>query len=118
MTGLEIKDYIEEFYGEAFKKRGISFSVSEEFENIKIYDQPARILPVFINLVNNSRYWVNQVSEENKQILLDYVDNEIYISDTGPGVDRSDLDQLFTLFFLLENSVVVVALASTCATQI
>ncbi|MEN1924553.1 ATP-binding protein, partial [Enterobacter asburiae] len=41
-----------------------------------------------------------QRSEGNKkEILLSYSDNEVFISDDGPGVDVDDLESLFTLFF-------------------
>ncbi|EKG0059403.1 ATP-binding protein, partial [Vibrio cholerae] len=59
----------------------------------------ARLYPVFINLINNSRYWLNTTSEESKTILLDYRDNEVIVADDGPGVDLVDIESLFTLFF-------------------
>ncbi|WP_250313215.1 ATP-binding protein, partial [Escherichia coli] len=65
----------------------------------KLYDQPARIYPVFINLVNNSRYWVKETKEERRIIRLDVLDGLIYVSDNGPGVDPDDVSELFTIFF-------------------
>jgi signal transduction histidine kinase len=52
---------------------------------------------VFINLVNNSIYWVGR-SEERK-IALDYQDHKVIVGDTGPGVDPDDRGRLFNLFF-------------------
>ncbi|HCQ1551118.1 ATP-binding protein, partial [Escherichia coli] len=75
------------------------FSCSTNFLDISLYDQPARIYPVFINLVNNSRYWVKETKEERRIIRLDVLDGLIYVSDNGPGVDPDDVSELFTIFF-------------------
>lgn len=54
---------------------------------------------MFINLVNNSRYWVKETKEERRIIRLDVLDGLIYVSDNGPGVDPDDVSELFTIFF-------------------
>lgn len=67
--------------------------------SFSIYEQPARIYPVFINLINNSRYWVKETLDKSRLITLDYKEGLIYVSDNGPGVDQDDIDELFTIFF-------------------
>ncbi|CDG16405.1 sensor histidine kinase [Xenorhabdus doucetiae] len=99
ITGKDIFDYINNFFGNAFELRGISFEMTSSFECFSITDFPSRIYPVFINLVNNSRYWVCQQDVDNKKILLDFSEGEVFVSDNGPGVDSDDIEQLFTLFF-------------------
>lgn len=59
----------------------------------------SRIYPVFINLINNSVYWVQRQNRADKEIILSFKDDEIIVSDNGPGVDEDDIDSLFTLFF-------------------
>ena len=34
-----------------FAKNKITFSVTEEFRKIRVFDQPSRLYPVFINLL-------------------------------------------------------------------
>jgi len=99
ITGQNIFDYVLGFYGEMLEKRNIKLHSTERFNKLEIYDSPARIYPVFINLVNNSRYWVNQATSNSKEILLDYVNDEAILADSGPGIDLADIDSLFTLFF-------------------
>ncbi|TKF15902.1 signal transduction protein [Enterovibrio norvegicus] len=99
LTGTVIVEYIEKFYGETLKRRGVTLNVTDSFNNFSIYDSPARLYPVFINLINNSRYWLNVKSDDSKEILLDYNCGEVIIADNGPGVDLADLESLFTLFF-------------------
>lgn len=99
ITGQAIFDYVMSYFGDAFSQRGITFKVTESFKHISTMEQPARLFPVFINIVNNARYWVNHGNSAEKEIMLDYRDGEIIVADNGPGVERDDFDQLFTLFF-------------------
>ena len=52
---------------------------------------------MFINLVNNSIYWVGRSKE--REIRLDFLGGKIVVGDTGPGVDRDDVRRLFQLFY-------------------
>ncbi|EOY8777788.1 ATP-binding protein [Escherichia coli] len=99
LSGKDIFDYVNHFFNSKFEKDSIEFSCSTNFLDISLYDQPARIYPVFINLVNNSRYWVKETKEERRIIRLDVLDGLIYVSDNGPGVDPDDVSELFTIFF-------------------
>jgi signal transduction histidine kinase len=66
---------------------------------MRVYDQQSRLFPVFINLVNNSIYWVGTAPDGDRHIILDVIDGEAVISDSGPGVDPEDVPSLFSLFF-------------------
>ncbi len=99
LSGNKIIEYIQGFMGENLTRRNIVFEATSAFNNFSVYEQPARIYPVFINLVNNAAYWVCQTNVEPKKILLDIVDGKVVISDNGPGVEEEDLKHLFTLFF-------------------
>lgn len=98
ITGKEIFTYISDYFSEYFESQNIELIVSNEFLKIKIIDTISRILPVFINLVNNAQYWT-QFNEHERKILLDVRDGEVIIADSGPGVDLDDISSLFSLFF-------------------
>ncbi|NQY89528.1 MAG: sensor histidine kinase [Colwellia sp.] len=99
VTGSSIVDYVKKFYGDSLTRRNISLVATEKFEQFSVYDSPARLYPVFINLINNSRYWLNIQGDDLKEIRLDYQNGEVIVADNGPGVDLVDLESLFTLFF-------------------
>lgn len=99
ITGVSIIEYVNKFYGDTLDKRDITLNATNSFQQFSVYDSPARLYPVFINLINNSRYWLNIKDEDPKEILLDYKDGEVLIADNGTGVDLIDLESLFTLFF-------------------
>ncbi len=99
VTGEELYEYVKKFFGQSFVKNDISFDATEAFKKFSVFDQPSRLYPVFINLVNNSRYWLAHKKSKERNILLDIKDSQVIISDNGPGVDKLDIDNLFTLFF-------------------
>lgn len=99
LTGEDIYKYVLNFFKSRLERDDITLSSSKEFLSFSIYEQPARIYPVFINLINNSRYWVKETLDKSRLITLDYKEGLIYVSDNGPGVDQDDIDELFTIFF-------------------
>ncbi len=99
ITGREISGFIEEFFKINFSKSQIKFETSESFKAIKIFDQQSRLFPVFINLINNSVYWLSSLHNVDRRILVDVIDGKVVVSDNGPGVDVDDVESLFSLFF-------------------
>lgn len=97
ITGGSIEEYLLVFFGSIFLERKIELKVSASFRGAGFYEFPSRIFPVFINLINNSLYWLP--SDGDKIIQLDVVDGSIVVSDTGPGIDSEDVGNLFELFF-------------------
>ncbi|MDG2535251.1 ATP-binding protein [Sphingomonas sp. HITSZ_GF] len=102
ITGARIADYVNEFFGEIFQGDHVEFFASPAFRGIEFTELPSRIFPVFVNLVNNSLYWVGR--QESRRIHLDFVDEKIVVADSGPGVDKDDIGRLFQLFFTRRNA--------------
>lgn len=97
ITGEEIANYVSEFFETRFQRARVDFKATRAFRVIKFREYPARIYPVFINLVNNSLYWVSM--GERREILFDVVGDYVVVGDTGKGVDQDDQNSLFVLFF-------------------
>lgn len=99
ITGKDIVEYVQRFLSEPLKHNRIDLQASAEFERFSVFEQASRIYPVFINLVNNSIYWVGQSTTSSRKILLDVADGRVVVADDGPGVAPEFLKSLFTLFF-------------------
>ncbi|MGI2201248.1 ATP-binding protein [Shewanella baltica] len=99
ITGQDIYQYVLKYFAQLFNELNVTFTATSAFLNLSIVEQPSRIYPVFVNIVNNSQYWVQKSESNKKSITLDFKNQHVIIADTGPGVDRDDLEQLFTLFF-------------------
>lgn len=97
ITGAEIANYLEEFFKRRFKTEEVSFEATKAFKAISFSDLRSRIYPVFVNLINNSLYWLQFVKD--RRIVLDFQNGKAVVSDSGQGVDPDDVGRLFQLFF-------------------
>jgi signal transduction histidine kinase len=104
ITGDEIASYTQEFFRDFLQRSDIQLKVSEAFRQIQFSEMPSRIFPIFVNLLNNARYWVRHSVENKKTILFDFHDGKIIVADNGPGVADEDILSLFTLFFTKKAS--------------
>lgn len=99
ITGEDIFQYCEDFFANLLKSRGIKFETTTEFRSLILNEQPSRLFPVFINLINNSIYWLVTSKTEEPTIKFSIIDKKVIVSDNGPGVDSLDIPQLFQMFF-------------------
>ena len=99
ITGGEIADYLGEFFKLPLANNRITLTATDAFKAFRVFDQQSRLFPVFINLVNNSLYWVGTSELADRQIVLDVIEGIVIVVDSGPGVDPEDVDSLFSLFF-------------------
>ena len=99
ITGAEIAQYVREFFKINLGRSNIDLTATPAFEAVRVYDQQSRLYPVFLNLINNSVYWLSVSDRDDRRILLDRAGDEIVVSDNGPGIDAEDLESLFSLFF-------------------
>jgi signal transduction histidine kinase len=99
ITGSEILEYMQGFFDTVTRGREITIDASDEFKRFSVNEQPSRLLPVFINLVNNSVYWLVTSKTLQPKVFLSVQDQKIIISDNGPGIDPVDQESLFKMFF-------------------
>jgi len=99
ITGAQILDYLERFFNRSLRADKITLSATAAFRNFNIHEQRSRLYPVFLNLVNNARYWVTVARDNDRQILLDADGSRVFVADDGPGVDKDDASKIFSLFF-------------------
>ncbi|AJR00843.1 Exonuclease SbcC [Enterobacteriaceae bacterium bta3-1] len=97
ITGKNIMDYIQKFFGDRFERQRISIEFGDDFKNISINDIPSRIYPVFTNIINNAMYWVSL--SDNRLIKIDFINSLVIIANTGPAIDPDDIPRLFELFY-------------------
>lgn len=102
ITGTEILKNIDTFFRDRFERQNVELKVSSSFDNMVVVDVKSRIIPVFVNIVNNALYWVGLA--ENRKIEIDILDDLVVIANSGPPVDQDDIDRLFELFYSRRSS--------------
>jgi signal transduction histidine kinase len=97
IAGAEIAEYVDEFFRRRFRDEKITFEATKAFRKMAFNDLRSRIYPVFVNLVNNSLYWLQFAKD--RRIIFDFREGKAIVSDSAQGVDPDDVGRLFQLFF-------------------
>ena len=94
IRGANISKFIRELFEERLKTDDTSLEATEAFRKHIIHGYPSTFYPVFINLVDNSLFWLSSVNGERK-ITLDAEANALLVKDTGPGIPKRDHSAIF-----------------------
>ncbi|MCW6653462.1 ATP-binding protein [Aerococcaceae bacterium NML210727] len=96
----EIIEKVHRLYKRSFNENKIfiDFDVTERPLIVKITD--AVLLQVFINLFDNSLYWLKTVDRERRiKISIDGNKQRLIFSDNGPGIKDDDVNYIFEAFY-------------------
>lgn len=100
---LLTKDIIDEVYYSKAREKVIQFEVVEK-KIPKAFADPEKLRQVFLNLVGNSL----KFTPSGGKIVFDFFSDgkmiETSVSDTGVGISKEDMSQLFHKFGRLDNS--------------
>ena len=100
IRGSDIYEFLGDLFQERFARHNIAFVRAKAFSNSRTKGFPSSFYPVFVNLVDNAIYWLSQQNtSQERQIKLDTADGSLLISDTGPGVDSRDSEDVFEFGF-------------------
>lgn len=95
VSGVSIEGYLRRLFGERFQREKVDLRVSNMFKRYSFLGYPSTFYPVFVNLVDNSLYWLKDRSNE-KVIQLDFEGGSTFVvSDNGPGIPKRDREAVF-----------------------
>jgi len=97
----EILEKVERIYRGLLKKEHIKLNIREIGQPLIAKTTDAVLLQLFLNLFDNSVYWLQQVSRTEKaiEIHLDGNKGQMIFSDNGPGVNKDDAPYIFQPFY-------------------
>ncbi|EFM9944500.1 ATP-binding protein [Escherichia coli] len=97
---LEIKSFLIDLFKNRMDRHNISFKHTNGYSKGKLYGFRSSFYPVFVNVIDNAIYWLNESNSSDKTIRLHADDNgNVYISNNGPIVEHRDKDRIFSLGF-------------------
>ena len=96
VTGESVRRFLADALEKRLISEQITFRITPGFKKWKICFFQAELLTVFLNLVDNSIYWLKGRNEEEKIIELDCdAQGRIRLTDNGVGVEERDVEAVF-----------------------
>lgn len=96
---LDIKTFLIDLFKVRFERHGIELKHTRGFEKHCVWGFRSTFYPVFVNIVDNAIYWLNQSNVNEKVIRLHADDSGIYISNNGVSIRPQDKDRIFDMHF-------------------
>ena len=96
IKGSDISRFLGELFRERLRASDTEIRPSREFQAVKIVGYASTFYPVFINLVDNSLYWIQRVGPRRANFIeLDTRGDALVVRDTGPGLAEDIADRVF-----------------------
>ena len=99
ISGKQIRDFLGKLFQARLNRHDIALSATRDFLDTKIFCYPSSIYPPFVNLVDNSIFWLQGNRDQGRQIVLDADGNDLLVHDNGPGISSRDRDNVFEVNF-------------------
>lgn len=90
------------YYRTIFDSRGIKFSTKVIGDKVLAINMPeALLMTIFINILDNALYWLEDEGRAEKEIRITINADENYVlfSDNGPGIYSDETEKVFEAFF-------------------
>lgn len=95
-----VASVVKDLYSTSMKRYGISCEIRKSSEDLLVECTDAVLLQVFINLFDNSLYWL-KTAGMNREIIVEIHNEErtVIFADSGPGVRNDDAPYIFEAFY-------------------
>jgi len=98
ISGKEIFEFLQRLFGTRLERHHIQLVATKQFIQKAVNGYPSAIYPSFVNLVDNSIYWL-QRQRTDRIITLASEGTDFLVFDNGPGISSRDRDNIFALNF-------------------
>lgn len=101
IKGSDISRFLNALFRERLLAANTEILASREFQAAKIIGYASTFYPVFINLVDNSLYWIQRVGPgaSKSTIELSKSGDTLIYRDTGPGIAEDIAERVFDFGF-------------------
>ena len=100
IQGSEIHDFLDELFRARLARHNVTLTATKAFARAKVVGFPSSFYPVFVNLVDNSIFWLSQQNpQRERSITLHERGDTWLVADTGPGVNARDQEAIFEFGF-------------------
>ena len=85
IIGSEIETFLRDLFDKRLQENEVDLRATPAFLEHRLEQYPSTIYPVFVNLVDNSLFWLTNYRGE-RTITLDASDEWMAVRDSGPGI--------------------------------
>ena len=94
IRGSAIVKFLTDLFRERLRRHEVHLESTSRFDRHAFTGYPSTFYPVFVNLVDNSLFWLSD-QPQPRQVVLDVVDGSMVVSDSGPGIHQRDWEPVF-----------------------
>ena len=90
------------YYSNVFETKKIDFDLKNIGNSVVVINMPeALLMTIFINILDNALYWLEdeEVKEKKIRITINSDENYMVFSDNGPGIYPEEKEKIFEAFF-------------------
>lgn len=98
ISGADLAKFLADLFRRRLETHHVQLQPTKAFLKYKIHGYPSSFYPVFVNLVDNSIFWLKD-RPEPRIIRLDIQGTSMLVADNGPGVPARDKTSIFELGF-------------------
>ena len=98
IKGSEIGKFLTDLFKDRCERHSIKIEATRAFLSYSITGFPSTFYPVFVNLIDNAIFWL-QDRPQPRVIRLDTEGDAMVITDNGPGVQIRDREAIFEMGF-------------------
>lgn len=95
ISGDEILTVLRRVFSEHLESSKILITPTHAFRAKKVQCKSSALLGAFINIIDNSIYWLDNQGENEKTITLDADERGFSISNNGPGIEERLKERIF-----------------------
>ncbi len=86
-------------FEESLTDKNIRIISTKDFRQSKLIGHPSSFYPVFVNLTDNSIYWLSNQKNKKREIHLEKDKGSFIFSDNGPGISLRNQEKIFKYGF-------------------
>lgn len=98
IRGGDISKFVNDLFNDRCARHEIKIVTTRNFLNHRFKGFPSTFYPVFVNLIDNAVFWL-QDRAQPRIVRLDAEGDAMIVSDTGPGVGNRDREAIFEMGF-------------------
>jgi signal transduction histidine kinase len=99
ISGREIFDFVSGLFEARLERHSVTLSATTSFKKAMVHGFPSDFFPVFVNLIDNSIFWLQRKQGQSREVTLDAQGEAFLVRDNGPGVSARDRLNIFELNF-------------------